>query len=99
MSRAPDVFLAEIMKMDKNIRLFDGVENLVKTLHKKFKLAIVSNGDKRRIKHQLDANDMAKYFDAIIVAVTYGYQPGEMLMEADILVNTPGELLSALEAL
>ena len=148
LAKVPDIFLAEIMKMDKDIHIFDGVENLLRTLRKKFKMAIVSNGDKRRIKHQLDANNLTGCFDIIIdltaekhkpdphqmivcmnaldvspqetcvigdstddilaakragvakiIAVTYGYQPKEMLMGADVLVDTPQELLAILEAL
>ncbi len=60
--------------------LFDGAEELVKTLSKKYRMIIVTNGLTRVQKHRIRESAIAHYFERIIISEEIGYaKPNPMI--------------------
>lgn len=75
MENLTPLFLEEFMKMINDTALFDGIGDVIKHLSSDFQLSIVSNGDRVRIKHQLEKNQLFQYFKTIVGLETKKLKP------------------------
>lgn len=66
MDKLPPVFNEAFKELRHEIKMFEGTERMLNSLHKRFKLAIVSNSNKLRIEEHLQEEGLAHYFDVII---------------------------------
>lgn len=103
LAELPPAFLNEFMKLKNEIRLFDGIEDVIKSVHKKFRLAIASNGNSKRIREHLEQNNLLHCFELVIGLEAerlkpdpyqllvcmreLGLQPEETCFVADTLVD------------
>lgn len=91
--KIPPVFLEEATKISHEFRLFNGIDSVIKDLHKRFRLAIVSNGDKNRIRHNLSKNDLLGCFDFIVglEAEKHKPDPHQLHLCMDAIGSSPAE--------
>lgn len=59
-------FYHHMMNSGGATKLFDGAEELILSLRRRFRIAIVSNGDKRRIEKALESAGLLECFDVIV---------------------------------
>lgn len=60
--------------------LFDGAEDLIKTLSKKYRMVIVTNGLTRVQKYRIRESVIATYFERVIISEEIGYaKPNPMI--------------------
>jgi len=75
-------FLAETFRAASRFRLqlYPGVEETIRQLHRKYHLAIISDGQTAYAVPELNAVGLATYFDPIVVSGDFGYRkPDERL--------------------
>lgn len=71
--KIPPVFISEAMKLKDEFKFFSGIDEIFSSLHHRFRFAIVSNGDRKRIRFQLKEAGMLRFFDVIL-----GFETGRI---------------------
>ena len=78
------------------MQLYPGVEHIIRQLHPKYHLAIISDGQTAYAVPELNAVGLAGYFDPIIISGDIGYRkPDERLFTAALttMKMQPSEVL------
>ena len=78
------------------LQLYPGVEHIIRQLHPKYQLAIISDGQTAYAVPELNAVGLAGYFDPIIISGDIGYRkPDERLFTAALttMKMQPSEVL------
>ncbi|MDE2259866.1 MAG: HAD family hydrolase, partial [Betaproteobacteria bacterium] len=91
-------FLAETHRAGSRFRLqlYPGVEDTIRQLHHKFRLAIISDGQAAYAVPELNAVGLSEYFDPIIISGNLGYRkPDKRLFAAALaaMKMEPSEVL------
>ena len=92
------ILLAETHRAASRFRLqlYFGVEHVIRQLHPKYHLAIISDGQTAYAVPELNAVGLSGYFDSIIVSGDFGYRkPDERLFTAALtaMKMEPSEVL------
>lgn len=74
MRKAEDIFRTITRRYKNTIVLYPGIEEVIKALKLKYKLAIVSNNNEQEIRERLEKFNLLKYFDAIY-DISHGKKP------------------------
>lgn len=64
--RAAAIYHEELKKLEKDIKLFPGIEKVINVLNKNYKLGIVSNTNSEAIERKMNELGIKKYFNVII---------------------------------
>ena len=78
------------------LQLYPGVEHVIRQLHARYHLAIISDGQSVYAVPELNAVGLAGYFDPIIISGNFGYRkPDERLFTAALsaMKMAPSEVL------
>ena len=78
------------------LQLYPGVEHIIRQLHQKYQLAIISNGQTAYAVPELNAVGLTSYFDPIIISGDIGYRkPDERLFTTALttMKMQPSEVL------
>lgn len=74
MRKAEDIFRTITKRYKNTIVLYPGIEEVIRTLKLKYKLAIVSNNREQEIRERLEEFNLDKQFD-VIFDISHGKKP------------------------
>jgi beta-phosphoglucomutase len=87
------------IELTNQVKLFPGAKELLEALHGKVKMGLASMNNRSVIIHLLNANDLGKYFDAVLTAesISHSKPDPEIFLKAASKLKTSPEKCVVIE--